>query len=138
MHRKAGLGAGIPKNNMTSSMDDPLLVLLTPCHRLTDNGRPYTRLYRCNINPFSLLLRCEVFRMPAKVKVRIVAGRDLPVMDRASDLTDAFVEVSSGHGVSLVIVSCRVQENIRVFSMSLQSTQKLFCYWFMRTSFIPQ
>ena len=33
--------------------------------------------------------------MPAKVKVRIVAGRDLPVMDRSSELTDAFVEVNS-------------------------------------------
>ena len=32
--------------------------------------------------------------MPAKVKVRIVAGRDLPVMDRSSELTDAFVEVN--------------------------------------------
>ena len=32
--------------------------------------------------------------MPAKVKVRILAARDLPVMDRASDLTDAFVEVT--------------------------------------------
>ena len=31
--------------------------------------------------------------MPAKVKVRIVAGRDLPIMDRSSELTDAFVEV---------------------------------------------
>ncbi len=33
--------------------------------------------------------------MPAKLKVRVVAGRDLPVMDRASELTDAFVEVST-------------------------------------------
>ena len=32
--------------------------------------------------------------MPGKLKVRIVAGRHLPVMDRASELTDAFVEVS--------------------------------------------
>ncbi|XP_064634238.1 C2 domain-containing protein 5-like isoform X11 [Lineus longissimus] len=31
--------------------------------------------------------------MPGKLKVRIIAGRDLPVMDRASDLTDAFAEV---------------------------------------------
>nr|XP_033807149.1 C2 domain-containing protein 5 isoform X9 [Geotrypetes seraphini] len=31
--------------------------------------------------------------MPGKLKVKIVAGRHLPVMDRASDLTDAFVEV---------------------------------------------
>ncbi|XP_055461595.1 C2 domain-containing protein 5 [Psammomys obesus] len=33
--------------------------------------------------------------MPGKLKVKIVAGRHLPVMDRASDLTDAFVEVGS-------------------------------------------
>ncbi|XP_066446855.1 C2 domain-containing protein 5 isoform X1 [Eleutherodactylus coqui] len=31
--------------------------------------------------------------MPGKLKVKIVAGRHLPVMDRASDLTDAFAEV---------------------------------------------
>ncbi|XP_075929351.1 C2 domain-containing protein 5 isoform X12 [Petromyzon marinus] len=31
--------------------------------------------------------------MPGKLKVKILAGRHLPVMDRASDLTDAFVEV---------------------------------------------
>lgn len=35
--------------------------------------------------------------MPGKLKVKIVAGRHLPVMDRASDLTDAFVEVSEAH-----------------------------------------
>ena len=34
--------------------------------------------------------------MPGKLKAKIVAGRHLPVMDRASDLTDAFVEVSGG------------------------------------------
>ncbi|XP_078671238.1 C2 domain-containing protein 5-like isoform X6 [Branchiostoma floridae x Branchiostoma belcheri] len=34
--------------------------------------------------------------MPGKLKVRVVAGRDLPIMDRASDLTDAFVEVKFG------------------------------------------
>lgn len=34
--------------------------------------------------------------MPGKLKVKIVAGRHLPVMDRASDLTDAFVEVGGG------------------------------------------
>ncbi|XP_078192189.1 C2 domain-containing protein 5 isoform X39 [Callithrix jacchus] len=35
--------------------------------------------------------------MPGKLKVKIVAGRHLPVMDRASDLTDAFVEVKFGN-----------------------------------------
>ena len=32
--------------------------------------------------------------MPGKLKVKIVAAQDLPVMDRASELTDAFVEVT--------------------------------------------
>lgn len=36
----------------------------------------------------------EIWIMPGKLKAKIVAGRHLPVMDRASDLTDAFVEVS--------------------------------------------
>lgn len=36
--------------------------------------------------------------MPGKLKVKIVAGRHLPVMDRASDLTDAFVEVCGRGG----------------------------------------
>ena len=31
--------------------------------------------------------------MPGKVKVKILAGRNLPVMDRSSDTTDDFVEV---------------------------------------------
>ena len=34
--------------------------------------------------------------MPGKVKVRILAGRQLPVMDRSSDTTDAFAEVKLG------------------------------------------
>ena len=31
--------------------------------------------------------------MPGKLKVKIVAGRGLPVMDRSTESTDAFVEV---------------------------------------------
>lgn len=31
--------------------------------------------------------------MPGKVKVKIHAGRNLPVMDRSSDTTDAYVEI---------------------------------------------
>ena len=27
------------------------------------------------------------------MKVKVIEGKDLPIMDRASDLTDAFVEV---------------------------------------------
>ncbi|KAJ8373472.1 hypothetical protein SKAU_G00040520 [Synaphobranchus kaupii] len=38
----------------------------------------------------------SVVTMPGKLKAKIVAGRHLPVMDRASDLTDAFVEVKFG------------------------------------------
>ncbi|XP_046399773.1 uncharacterized protein LOC124166342 isoform X2 [Ischnura elegans] len=34
--------------------------------------------------------------MPGKVKVRVLAGRNLPVMDRSSDTTDAYVEVKLG------------------------------------------
>lgn len=34
--------------------------------------------------------------MPGKVKVRILAGRNLPVMDKSSDTSDAFVEVKLG------------------------------------------
>lgn len=32
--------------------------------------------------------------MPAIVSVKVISARDLPVMDRSSELTDAFVEVS--------------------------------------------
>ncbi|XP_059489511.1 C2 domain-containing protein 5 isoform X3 [Neocloeon triangulifer] len=31
--------------------------------------------------------------MPGKVKVKIIAGRNLPVMDRSADTTDAYVEI---------------------------------------------
>ncbi|XP_048766244.1 C2 domain-containing protein 5-like isoform X2 [Ostrea edulis] len=37
--------------------------------------------------------------MPGKVKVRVVAGRGLPVMDRSTDLTDAYVEIRFGPDV---------------------------------------
>ena len=32
--------------------------------------------------------------MPGIVQVKVAAARDLPVMDRSSELTDAFVEVN--------------------------------------------
>ncbi|GLG96182.1 Putative ca2+-dependent phospholipid-binding protein, partial [Gryllus bimaculatus] len=35
--------------------------------------------------------------MPGKVKVKILAGRNLPVMDRSSDTTDAYVEIKMGN-----------------------------------------
>lgn len=34
--------------------------------------------------------------MPGKVKVKITSGRNLPVMDRSSDTTDAYVEIKLG------------------------------------------
>ena len=34
--------------------------------------------------------------MPAIIRVKVIDARDLPVMDRASDLTDAFVELRLG------------------------------------------
>jgi Ca2+-dependent lipid-binding protein len=34
--------------------------------------------------------------MPGRVKVRVVAGRNLPVMDRTNETTDAYVEVRFG------------------------------------------
>lgn len=35
--------------------------------------------------------------MPGKVGVKIKAGRNLPVMDRGSDTTDAYVEIKLGN-----------------------------------------
>lgn len=35
----------------------------------------------------------RAWKMPGKVKVRVLAGRNLPVMDKSSDTSDAFVEV---------------------------------------------
>lgn len=37
--------------------------------------------------------------MPGKLKVRILTARNLPVMDRASELTDAFVEIKFGNSI---------------------------------------
>ena len=42
--------------------------------------------------------------MPGKVKVKILAGRNLPVMDRSSDTTDAFVEVGCFYFLSTLSV----------------------------------
>lgn len=57
-----------------------------PCHKMS---------FRCNF--FCLKT------MPGRLKVRVVAGRDLPVMDRASELTDAFVEVRKQHIVKSTV-----------------------------------
>lgn len=43
-------------------------------------------------------LQCQgTTTMPGKVKVKILAGRNLPVMDRSSDTTDAYVEIKLGN-----------------------------------------
>ena len=42
-------------------------------------------------------LPCFAARMPAVVKVKVIRARDLPIMDRSSELTDAFVEVLPRH-----------------------------------------
>ena len=34
--------------------------------------------------------------MPGKLKVRVVSARNLPIMDRSSESSDAFVEVRFG------------------------------------------
>lgn len=34
--------------------------------------------------------------MPGKVRVKIIAGRNLPVMDRSNETTDAYVEIKLG------------------------------------------
>jgi len=37
--------------------------------------------------------------MPATIKVKVIAARDLPVMDRASEMADPFVEIKLGQTV---------------------------------------
>ncbi|XP_077286731.1 C2 domain-containing protein 5 [Arctopsyche grandis] len=48
--------------------------------------------------------------MPAKVKVKVLAGRDLPVMDKSSDTTDAYVELKLG-GITHKTDVCRKSLN---------------------------
>lgn len=48
--------------------------------------------------------------MPGKVKVKVLAGRHLPVMDRSNDTTDAYVEVKLGSTVCKTDV-CRKSLN---------------------------
>lgn len=75
--------------------------------------------------------------MPGKLKAKIVAGRHLPVMDRASDLTDAFVEVSDAWDVGPLALKCHI------FFMSMVSlffSAEVWKYNFQnrRLSQIPQ
>ena len=39
------------------------------------------------------MLKIQLANMPGIVQVKVVSARDLPIMDRSSELTDAFVEV---------------------------------------------
>uniref|UniRef100_A0AAG5CS02 C2 domain-containing protein n=1 Tax=Anopheles atroparvus TaxID=41427 RepID=A0AAG5CS02_ANOAO len=50
--------------------------------------------------------------MPGKVKVKVLEGRNLPVMDRSSDTTDAFVEIKLGN-VTFKTDVCRKTLNPR-------------------------
>ena len=34
--------------------------------------------------------------MPSKLKVKVIAGRNLPIMDRTAETTDAYVEMKLG------------------------------------------
>ena len=52
--------------------------------------------------------------MPGKVKVKILAGRNLPVMDRSSDTTDAFVEVGCFYFFLCTLSVLGVIENVFV------------------------
>jgi Ca2+-dependent lipid-binding protein len=45
--------------------------------------------------------------MPATIKIRVVEGRDLPVMDRTSESTDAYVEVKFGDVVQKTEIAKR-------------------------------
>lgn len=70
--------------------------------------------------------------MPGKLKAKIVAGRHLPVMDRASDLTDAFVEVSdcaqNSFCIENVIAVCWVlKEVVLQLSYGLYSSVSALC-----------
>uniref|UniRef100_A0A3Q2ST90 Uncharacterized protein n=1 Tax=Fundulus heteroclitus TaxID=8078 RepID=A0A3Q2ST90_FUNHE len=77
--------------------------------------------------------------MPGKLKAKIVAGRHLPVMDRASDLTDAFVEVSDdAFTAAIFLKSPNVQKNYSRFSFS-SSKMNIFLVTSLRHCFLgPQ
>ena len=42
------------------------------------------------------ILSISAWAMPSTIKLRIIEARDLPVMDRKSGLTDAYVSLSFG------------------------------------------
>ncbi|CAG2179315.1 unnamed protein product, partial [Oppiella nova] len=61
---------------------------------LRDLHGPHQLCHKCEAPAYDKLL---VLTMPGKVKVRVLAGRNLPVMDKSSDTSDAFVEVKLGN-----------------------------------------
>ena len=64
--------------------------------------------------------------MPGKVKVKILAGRNLPVMDRSSDTTDAYVEIKLGsntHKTDVFRKSLNPQWNSEWFIFEVFSSQ---------------
>ncbi|XP_059080559.1 C2 domain-containing protein 5-like isoform X2 [Tigriopus californicus] len=66
--------------------------------------------------------------MPGKVKVRILAARHLPVMDRSSENTDAFAEVKFGevtHKTEVVRKSLNPQWNSEWFHFEAADDMKL-------------
>ena len=75
--------------------------------------------------------------MPGKVKVKIVAGRNLPVMDRSSDTTDAYVELKLGNTTYKTDVcrkSLNPQWNSEWYRFEVRKqtqTISLFSIWFL-------
>ncbi|XP_031850241.2 C2 domain-containing protein 5 isoform X2 [Nomia melanderi] len=45
----------------------------------------------------TISIRTIAAKMPGKIKVKVLAGRNLPVMDRSGDTTDAYVELKFGN-----------------------------------------
>jgi Ca2+-dependent lipid-binding protein len=66
--------------------------------------------------------------MPGKVKVKIVAGRNLPVMDRSADTTDAYVEIKLGTTTFKTDV-CRKSLNPQWSSEWYRFEVKYFCIY---------
>lgn len=76
--------------------------------------------------------------MPGKVKVKILAGKNLPVMDRSSDTTDAYVEIKLGSTTYKTDV-CRKSLNpqwnsdwyrfeVRYFSILIEFSYNTSCF----------
>ncbi len=45
--------------------------------------------------------------MPGRIRIKIISARNLPIMDRSSELTDAFVEVRFGEDLYDKTVICK-------------------------------